>query len=401
MKISVQTSLKTQAADAMQQAYNQLLEEIGKPDLLMVYASSNHLNHLADVVGQVDDDVPVHGATTCRGLLSAQGHQTHDGDTLGLFGISDPDGSFGVGCARFENGVEQATDQALDAALAQCQRQGEVPSLIWLSSTPGNEESVLCRLQERLGDRVPVIGGSAADNNVTGEWGVFCRSGNVIQDGLILCTMFPSTEIAFAFHSGYEPSEISWEVSEAEGRDLKKLDGKPAGEMYDLASGGLVKSALQADGQLLSQSTFLPLGRIDSQIGEVPMYLLSHPAAVQADGTISLFSEVQVGDRLTLMHSSPDSLIQRPAMVVDSALNFQNWHADDVAGGLVIFCGGCMLAVEDSMDDVAQRVSQTLPQTPFLATFTFGEQGRFLHGANRHGNLMISSVLFKKSRKAA
>jgi hypothetical protein len=31
---------------------------------------------------------------------------------------------------------------------------------------------------------------------------------------------------------------------------------------------------------------------------------------------------------------------------------------------------------------------------PFLGAFTFGEQGAITDGANRHGNLMVSGLVF-------
>jgi hypothetical protein len=53
-----------------------------------------------------------------------------------------------------------------------------------------------------------------------------------------------------------------------------------------------------------------------------------------------------------------------------------------------------MLTVTDRMDDVASELVEALGGRPFLGTFTFGEQGCFLGGENRHGNLMFSTVVF-------
>ena len=56
-----------------------------------------------------------------------------------------------------------------------------------------------------------------------------------------------------------------------------------------------------------------------------------------------------------------------------------------------------MLAIEKEIGLVSQSLAEALPSVPFLGNFTFGEQGRFLEGRNRHGNLMISCVLFRKT----
>ena len=69
---------------------------------------------------------------------------------------------------------------------------------------------------------------------------------------------------------------------------------------------------------------------------------------------------------------------------------------DDVAGALVIFCAGCMLTVRDRMDRVVAGLDEGLGDAPFLGCFTFGEQGCFVGGENRHGNLMISVTVFAR-----
>ena len=55
-----------------------------------------------------------------------------------------------------------------------------------------------------------------------------------------------------------------------------------------------------------------------------------------------------------------------------------------------------MLAVRDRLEDVTDGIREALPGVPFLGIFTFGEQGVVLDGRNRHGNLMISAILFGK-----
>jgi hypothetical protein len=62
------------------------------------------------------------------------------------------------------------------------------------------------------------------------------------------------------------------------------------------------------------------------------------------------------------------------------------------SGALIMYCAGCMLQIENKIDDIAQGFASSLRQ-PFLATFPFGEQGRE-GGKNRHGNLMYAVLLF-------
>jgi hypothetical protein len=66
---------------------------------------------------------------------------------------------------------------------------------------------------------------------------------------------------------------------------------------------------------------------------------------------------------------------------------------ESLAGGLMVYCAGCMLAVDSRMPEVASKVAEAFSGTPFLGCFTFGEQGCVVE-RNVHGNLMISAIAF-------
>ena len=56
-----------------------------------------------------------------------------------------------------------------------------------------------------------------------------------------------------------------------------------------------------------------------------------------------------------------------------------------------------MLSVQDRIEEVVDGVVAELPGAPLAGVFTFGEQGPIVGAGNRHGNLMISCVVFGKS----
>ena len=87
--------------------------------------------------------------------------------------------------------------------------------------------------------------------------------------------------------------------------------------------------------------------------GGLEQYQLSHPGVITERGGLRLFTDVNEGDEVVLM-----------------------------AGD------------RHSMPEVPRRISDTVPDVPFLGIFAFGEQGCMREGENHHGNLMISDVLF-------
>jgi hypothetical protein len=98
------------------------------------------------------------------------------------------------------------------------------------------------------------------------------------------------------------------------------------------------------------------------------------------------------------MSGSPRTLLTRAARVTEAALEFERVQRDDILGGLVVYCAGCMLTVQAQMPKVADGLKKAFGGKPFFAAFTFGEQGRVAGRQSIHGNLMISSLVFSRGR---
>lgn len=338
----------------------------------------------------------IHGATSCLGTMTETGHQTDGPAGLGLFVLRDPDGDYGSAMEPLADAPEDAAERATQRALIAADRPGELPELVWLSATPGQEERILQGIQRVLGTGVPIIGGSAADNDVTGQWAVFGPEG-VDTSAVTVSVLFPSRPVSFAYQNGYAPTAETGIVTRATGRLLQEIDHRPAADVYRAWSrDAVIPATLDGPRGILSDSTLWPLGRPLTQLGEVPYFLLAHPATVHPDGALEMFADVAEGETLTQMQGDRDILAARAGRVAGLAREAGAIAPDAIAGALMVYCGGCMLAVRDRMDRVVTGVTEELPGVPFLGVFTFGEQGNILNVGNRHGNLMISCILFRK-----
>lgn len=333
----------------------------------------------------------LHGGSSCQGVMTDKGLAMRDGFGMGAFAIWDADGAYGTAMADLTEDPRQAARAATEAALREADREGEAPDLVWLTTAPGAEEQVLDGIKDVLGREVMIVGGSSADNDVSGKWGQFTAAG-VWGNCVVVSVLFPSTPISCAYQSGYAPTKTHGKVTRVEGRHLYEIDGKPAASVYSAWTNSAVPEAGDADTSILAASTFFPLGRYSGMLAEVPFHLLAHPATAHPNGAISLFADVEPGETLWLMNGSADSLVARAGRVVASSRDAL--ACAGVSGALVIYCGGCMLAVQDRMAEVAQGVAQELGGAPFLGVFSFGEQGAPLGIETRHGNLMISCSSF-------
>lgn len=377
-------------------AIDSLIAQIGDdtdPDLIVVSASADHdLRAIAEALGKAFR-CPVHGATSCRGVMTNAGHTVTAGSGVGLLAITDPMGDYGTACAAFDGDPRGAAQRAMQAALTRADRLGESPDLVWLSTSPGNEEAVLAGIRACIGPDVPVVGGSAADNSVAGGWRVF-DGGMVTSEGVVVTAIFSSGLVSDVFQSGYSPTGSTGVLTRTEGRRIHEIDGVSAYQVYRAWTGGVLPALPDQTTSILAQSTFWPLGRTVARRDGFDDIVLIHPAAVHPDGSIDVFATPTKGETVRQMSGTADALINRSGQVVALSRSALDRKGVAVSGALVVFCGGCMLAVQDRVDEVVDRVRDSLGDAPFLGVFTFGEQGRVPTGGNLHGNLMISCVAF-------
>lgn len=378
-----------------QSVIRRAIEGLGEvyPSLIIAHMAASQDASIvrAELTGKFGADLIIHGGSTCLGVMTDAGACIENGDGIGLAAIEDAEGDFGVGLAALGDDPRTAATEAARAALKQAGRVGEAPDLIWLTAAPGAEEAVLTGVEDVVGSECRIVGGSAADNSISGDWFVF---NGVSQEtnGVVVTMMFPSGGCASAYQSGYAPTNTSGVATQAEGRRVYEIDGAPARQVYSEWTGGAVCPTTPDEPQnILAASTFSPLGRKGAQVADVPFYLLAHPATAHPDGSIEFFADISEGEELRLMTGGVDSLTSRAGRVAAQAVEQTD---GEVAGALVIYCGGCMLAVQSHMDRVAAGIDHALGGAPFLGVFTFGEQGPVLNYENRHGNLMISCVTF-------
>ena len=136
-----------------------------------------------------------------------------------------------------------------------------------------------------------------------------------------------------------------------------------------------------------------PSGIDAGKIEDVTHYRLVHPDQITSEGVLSTFAMIEEGTRVHSMRGDKTRLIERAGKVASVAAAALPGSVASLAGGLIVYCAGCMLAVDDQMPEVAKTVAASFKGMPFIGCFTFGEQG-FMLDKNVHGNLMISAIAF-------
>ncbi|SIQ14552.1 Uncharacterized conserved protein, contains FIST_N domain [Aeromonas sp. RU39B] len=356
------------------------------PSLLLLYFSCQYDGEvLRTALCQHFPTTPLMGCTSYQTVQSEQG-ASHG---IAVAAFYDEQGSYGVAGGA---GPDADVRQLLRQAMAACGRPGELPHLVLLHTSPGGEESLLAQIDAELGSTVPVIGGSAADNSLTGEWQL-CWQQQTMHDGIVLAVFYPDCELVFQFHSGYMPTSNRGTITEVDGREVVTLDGRPAGDVYQQWLGRALE-----EGPILFETTLYPLARQVGEMYGMPYFKLSHPEAITERRGLRLFTDVAPGETLTLMQGSELGLLQRSLQAARIEPDYGMPQDLYPLGALIVFCAGCRLALSERVDDIASQFNERLGGVPYIMPFTFGEQGRLPQGELAHGNLMISSVIFCKGR---
>ncbi|MGE6461984.1 FIST signal transduction protein [Pseudoalteromonas tetraodonis] len=362
------------------------------PDLLLGFATTDTIKYLYNSQpGFLKNTQNCLIISSCLGSSTDQTLSLNE-QSISLFSIKDSNGHYGVASCNATDNLRENAAQTVLKAIANAGQTGLAPKMVWCFQVPGNEELVLQGIQDAIGQRIPVFGGSCADNDISAKW-CFSDTENVYQQGFIIAVLYPSVETFGFYSSGYDKTDQQGTVTDVDGRLLKTIDNQPAFDVYNQWRKNIGLNALTS-GNILAQSTMTPLARALSLNDEIPRLLLSHPA-VAKNGALELFSNLHVGDTVYLASGSPEQLIKRGDMVVTSLTKLAELHAiKNITGAIIIFCGGCMLSIKDAMQEVKESIAAQLPNTPFIMGFTFGELGTFSDSTSKHGNLMISCEIF-------
>jgi|GEM_PF-730533 len=389
--------IKTATSDQIpvRKAILELAEQLGteSPSLLIVYFNANINGRALTTALNAQWQCPLVGATSHRGAMIINADEQASNACISLMAIYDSQGHYGVGASTIQGKPQAAATKAFEAALAQAGDSQGMPALLWCALPPGNEESILEQLQELTQYSVPIIGGSSADNDISGLWQQIYQEG-ADSGQIVIAALFPSGSISYTCDSGYTPTQHSAVVTKAHGRVIYELDNKPAAMIYNHWLNGQLNPMING-GDILALTTAYPLGRnIDSTANTAPgRYLLCHPDSITENQGITLFATVAEGETVTLMKGSRHTLITHTQKMIDDALAQLPKPAQPL-GMVMIYCAGCAMALDGDLNGLTASIAQAHQKIPLIGNYTYGEQGYFLDNRSRHGNMMTSVVVF-------
>lgn len=376
------------------EAAKESTKDFSNVKLNFLYTSVN--NDVKKVVKGVQSATtsPIIGCTSSGGIIVPDGYITSEDGFAGLLSLNDQNMTVGVAC--HEAGKDARTiGRKVAIQAVENAKTTRAPAYFYMVASPKEEEDYLMGIQDVIG-RVPMFGGSAADDAVEGEWKIICND-KVFTDGVAVAFIYTDNEIITSFTGAYNETDNMGLITEVKDeRTLVKIDGVSALKKY---AHWINESPNNLKGKnLLVASITKPLG-VKDPLGNLtvirhPMFGNDMGTKTTADDTITLGNKAVVGTAIIQLEADVDQLINSTGNTIKE---LRKKIYTDPAAYIFIHCGGRKLGIGERINEVHQQMLKETKGVPFITCFTFGEYGYDEHSSNICGGLMLSFTAIGKN----
>ena len=373
--------------ESAEKALAKLKEKVGLAVVFctVYYDEAQFVKGIRDVLG----DVPLMGSTSFSGILTPGGFLHKESGVGGVMLLASPEMAFGVGASEIGDDPRAAGQKAVRQAIAQAGKSESDPvSFFFMIAPPGAEELLIRGIEDVVG-RVPMIGGSAANEMGDAPWKEFANEA-IMTNGVVVGVAYSKLPFGVGYTGYYKPTAHHGIITKVrDRRTLVEIDGRKALEVYAEWRGMKVEEL--KGGALLGAAIPFPLGMRDVS-GDI--WWIRHPVNGNDDGSMAIGSDLAEGTAVTMMEATLDEIAHGASEVVKMAL-------DDLGGevGAVIIghCGGRAAALgPERMAQVNADIKAVLGDIPFIGYLTFGEQGYAKWTTNGAGGLMLVAIALGK-----
>ena len=368
-------------------------KDLENPKISFLYTSCK--NDIKKIVKGIQEitTTPIIGCTSCGGVITPDGYITSENGFSAMLTLSDKD--MVVGVAAHESGRDaRAIGRKVAIEAVENAKSNRAPAYFYMIASPKEEEAYLMGIQDVIG-RVPMFGGSAADDEVTGDWKIICND-KVISDGVAVAFFYTDNEIVTTFTGNYRETDNMGLITQVKDRrNLVSIDGISALKKYAQWT-NVSPNTLQEE-NLLMASVKQPLG-IKDPLGNLtvirhPMYGNDNGTKTTNDDTIMLGNNIVEGTAIIQLEATEQSLIDATTNTIKDV---KKQIYTTPAAYILIYDGARKRYIKDGVEELARQTIKETKGVPFIMPFTFGEYGYDEHSSNICGGLMLSYTAFGK-----
>ncbi len=340
--------------------------------------------------------IPYIGCTSSAAIVvSGAGYIGNESGYSGMMAFDGEDLVVGVAASERDGDPREVGKKIAREAIKNA-GINKIPSYFFMTASPKEEEEYLLGIQDVIG-RVPMFGGSAADNTVEGNWSIICN-GKAFSDGCAVAFFYANNECKTNYTGAYRETDNVGIITEVQNkRTLVSIDGVSALKKYAKWIGSTPKNLKGSN--LLSASITKPLG-VKDPLGNLvairhPMFGDDKNTPTTADDVMNLGNHLVEKTAIIQMEATIDELIQSNSKVLEE---LNHMMKKEPCAYFLVHCGGRRLgiAMEGREKEIYEELTKVAKDKPFIVAFTFGEYGYREHSANTCGGLSLSFTGFSK-----
>lgn len=357
-----------------------------RPKIGLLFNSTSYdQKKLIEGIKSIMSNVDIIGCTSSLGLITPAGCMIDETGSASMLTFDDD--HLVVPCYGMEKRKSaRITGREIATKILEKAGLDYAPDYFFISASFGEEEEYIKGIQDIIG-RVPCFGGSAADNQLKGDWSLFYND-EIFYDGAVAAFFYTPKTIDTIYTSSYKETKDMGIITKLKNtRILSEIDGIPAIEKYkqwrnltdkEVKGENLYVTALES-----------PLG-IKDRLGNLTA--IRQIIKGNKDKSIELGSNLAVGTAVIRMESSVDDIINS---IVDTFKELKK-KCSTASSYLLICSSGLRLRMGDKIDEVYKQIKKHSEDVPFLVVFTFGEYGYTDDQTNTTGGLMLSFTAFEE-----
>lgn len=227
---------------------------------------------------------------------------------------------------------------------------------------------------------LPFIGASTADSGLFRQTYQFAN-GKVYKEAIVLGVIISDLKVGYGIKHGLTATDKYALVTKAKGKIVKKLNRRPAADVYAELLGISTKE-LKEKLQVINLSN--PFGTPDS-LGE---YWIKTPFKILEDGSILFLVPIKERTMFYLMNAEKDKVINAAKIALNEAM--ENIKPSRLAFTLIFDCGARPRCLGKDAIREYNVIKKTVGHAPFIGFYTYGEQGLIPAGSiGQHNQTLL------------
>jgi len=294
LKVSIGHSEDIDAIDAINEVIEQCNEELDGsfPNAAILFAAID-FDH-KEILNRVNKEFPgiqLIGGTTDGEMSSKEGFLE---DSVTMICFHSDDLEFVVGCGKnVSSNPISVSKNATDAAKQNLSSEPKI-CLTCFESLTTSALMIIKGLQESLGVRFPILGGSSGDQFRFKQTFQFYNN-EVLTDSATIMLISGDLKYSYGVATGWQPIGNKYKVTKSENNIVYEIEGIPAIDFYN-----------NMLGEYQTISPEYPLAVFEESDMH---FFLRAPMANNDDGSISFAADVEEGAVFQLTKTDRDSIV--------------------------------------------------------------------------------------------